>query len=149
MIPRRLGSGPTWLDAGADDYLTKPFGSRELLARLRVALRRTTAATGEDQPVFALRDLDVDLAHRRVKVRGEEISLTRTEYRLLQLLVAHAGRVLTHGQILREAWGPTAIEHVHYVRVHMANLRRKLELDPAQPEYIVTELGVGYRLESE
>lgn len=135
------------LDAGADDYLTKPFGVGELLARLRVALRhaaRTGDATAD--AVFAVGDLRVDLAARRVFMAKAEIHLTPTEYKLLTTLVRHAGKVLTHGQLLREVWGPNAVAHTHYVRVYMAQLRHKLEPDPNRPRYLLTEPGVGYRL---
>jgi two-component system KDP operon response regulator KdpE len=132
------------LDAGADDYLTKPFGVNELLARLRVALRH--AQTGPEQrQVLEAGPLRIDLARREVTVDGKEIHLTPTEYRVLGLLAQHAGKVLTHRQILREVWGPNATE-AHYVRVQMAELRKKLEADPARPRLLVTEAGVGYRL---
>jgi len=132
------------LDAGADDYLTKPFGVNELLARMRVALRHASAAPGAE-PVFEAGPLRVDLARREVTVGGQEARLTPTEFRLLALLARHAGKVLTHRQILKEVWGPAATE-VHYVRVHMAELRKKLEAEPARPRLLVTEPGVGYRL---
>jgi len=132
------------LDAGADDYLTKPFGVNELLARLRVALRH--AQSGPEQPpVLEAGPLRIDLARREVTVEGREVRLTPTEYRLLALLARHAGKVLTHRQILRDVWGPNATE-AHYVRVHMAELRKKIEADPARPRLLVTEPGVGYRL---
>jgi two-component system KDP operon response regulator KdpE len=132
------------LDAGADDYLTKPFGVNELMARLRVALRHARA--GPEQPVAVeAGPLRVDLSRREVTVDGREVRLTPTEYRLLALLARHAGKVLTHRQILREVWGPNATE-AHYVRVHMAELRKKIEADPARPRLLVTEPGVGYRL---
>jgi two-component system KDP operon response regulator KdpE len=133
------------LDAGADDYLTKPFGMGELLARLRVALRR--AATGDGgEAVFTLGDLMVDLGLRLVFRGGTEVHLTPIEYKLLTALVRHAGRVLTHRQLLKDVWGPNALEHTHYVRVYMTQLRHKLEHDPAQPRYLVNEAGIGYRL---
>jgi two-component system KDP operon response regulator KdpE len=132
------------LDAGADDYLTKPFGVNELLARLRVALRHARSAP-EAPPVFEAGPLRVDLARREVAVEGREVRLTPTEFRLLALLARHAGKVLTHRQILKEVWGPNATE-AHWVRVHMAELRKKIEADPARPRLLVTEPGVGYRL---
>jgi two-component system, OmpR family, KDP operon response regulator KdpE len=132
------------LDAGADDYLTKPFGVNELLARLRVALRHTGPGVNPD-PVFAVGPLHVDLARREVTVDGREVRLTPTEFRLLALLARHAGKVLTHRQILKEVWGPAATE-AHYVRVQMAELRKKIEAEPARPRLLLTEPGVGYRL---
>lgn len=132
------------LDAGADDYLTKPFGAGELLARMRVALRR--ASQSGAQPVFASGDLTVDLARRVVAVAGQEVQLTPTEYDLLRVLVTHAGKVLTHRQLLREVWGVGYGQEMHMLRVNISNLRRKIEPDPARPRYILTEPGVGYRL---
>ena len=132
------------LDAGADDYLTKPFGVNELLARLRVALRHAQATPAGD-PVLEAGPLRVDLARREVTVEGREVRLTPTEFKLLALLARHAGKVLTHRQILKDVWGPNATE-AHWVRVHMAELRKKVELDPARPRLLVTEPGVGYRL---
>jgi two-component system, OmpR family, KDP operon response regulator KdpE len=132
------------LDAGADDYLTKPFGVNELLARLRVALRHAQPGAAEPSVIEA-GPLRIDLARREVTVDGREVRLTPTEYRLLALLGRHAGKVLTHRQILREVWGPNATE-AHYVRVQMAELRKKIESDPARPRLLVTEPGVGYRL---
>ena len=136
------------LDAGADDYLTKPFGLGELLARLRVALRHA-AGDGAAEPVVAVGDLRVDLGARLV-FRGEaEVHLTPIEYRLLAALARHAGKVLTHRQLLKEVWGPNAVEHTHYVRVYMTQLRHKLEDDPSRPRYLITEAGVGYRMKVE
>jgi two-component system KDP operon response regulator KdpE len=134
------------LDAGADDYLTKPFGVEELLARMRVALRRQLALEAGDEPVFTLGTLRVDLEKRRVFVGDDEKRLTPTEYRLLTLLVRHAGKVLTHRQILKEVWGPPYVNETQYLRVYMGQLRHKLESEPARPRYLVTEPGVGYRL---
>jgi two-component system KDP operon response regulator KdpE len=135
------------LDAGADDYVTKPFGIGELLARMRVALRRLNAPGPE--PVFTTGALSVDLGRRLVSVDGQETPLTPTEYDLLRVLVTHAGKVLTHRHLLREIWGAGYTEDVHTLRVNISNLRRKLEPDPARPTYIVTEPGVGYRLRAE
>ena len=132
------------LDAGADDYVTKPFGTAELLARLRVALRHADKAP--EEPVFHSGQLVIDLASRRVTVAGEEVALTATEYNLLRLLVRHAGKVLTHRFLLREVWGPNAEKQNHYLRVYMARLREKLEVNPSESSIILTEPGVGYRL---
>jgi len=132
------------LDAGADDYVTKPFSTAELLARLRVAQRRARPA--EEASTFTHGGLHVDLASRVVTVDGNEISLSATEYALLRLLVRHAGRILTHRQMLREIWGPNAEEHRQYLRVYVTHLRRKIERDPQHPAHIKTESGVGYRL---
>jgi len=133
------------LDAGADDYLTKPFGVGELLARLRVALRH--AARGADgSQVFEAGPLKVDLSARRVDLGGREVHLTPIEYRLLTVLIKHAGKVLTHRHLLKEVWGPSHVEDAHYLRIYMAQLRRKLEEDPTRPRYLLTEPGVGYRL---
>lgn len=132
------------LDNGADDYVTKPFSSGELLARLRVAQRH--AVPTSETAVFRSGHLEVDLAARIVKRKGEEVKLTATEYALLRLFVQHAGKVLTHRQILREVWGPNYVEQTHYLRVYLAHLREKLEANPAQPELLTTEPGVGYRL---
>jgi two-component system KDP operon response regulator KdpE len=138
------------LDAGADDYLTKPFGSEELLARMRVALRHAARVRGEGgDAVFEAGELRVDLAARLVWRSGTEVRLTRTEYRLLAVLVQNGGRVVTHRQLLREVWGPGSSSETHYLRVYMAQLRHKLEDDPAQPRYLLTETGVGYRLRAE
>jgi len=137
------------LDAGADDYVTKPFGVGELLARMRVAARNAARiAAGSGEPVFVVGDLRVDLAARRVSLAGKEVHLTRTQFNLLAVLVKHAGKVVTHRQLLREVWGPGSTE-AHYVRVYMGHLRHKLEADPAQPRYLITEIGVGYRLLTE
>ncbi|ABQ25426.1 response regulator [Geotalea uraniireducens] len=132
------------LDAGADDYLTKPFGIGELTARIRVTLRRSMQQVPE--PVYRINELEVDLPRRRVTVRGEEVQLTPTEYELLRLLVTHAGKVLTHSQILRQIWGVAYVEQPHVLRVNISNLRHKIETDPSRPRYILTEPGVGYRL---
>jgi two-component system KDP operon response regulator KdpE len=138
------------LDAGADDYLTKPFGAGELLARMRVALRNAArAGAGAGETVFRTGDLAVDLAARRVSVGGNEVHLTRTQYKLLTTLVKNAGKVVTHRQLLREVWGPGAVEQSHYLRVYMGQLRHKLEKDPARPRYLETETGVGYRLRAD
>jgi len=137
------------LDAGADDYLTKPFGIGELLARLRVALRHAATPEGGGEPVFEVGDLKVDLGARLVFRNGVEVHLTPIEYKLLATLVRHAGKVVTHRQLLKEAWGPNAVEQTHYVRVYMTQLRHKLEGDPSRPRYLLTESGVGYRLRSE
>lgn len=134
----------TALDSGADDYVTKPFGIGELLARMRVALRKSIPQSPE--PVYRVDGLEVDLEHRRVFVQGNEVQLTPTEYDLLRLLVTHAGKVLTHNQILRQMWGPAYMEQPHLLRVNISNLRRKIEPEPNRPRYILTELGVGYRL---
>jgi two-component system KDP operon response regulator KdpE len=137
------------LDAGADDYLTKPFGLGELLARIRVALRHAQAGAPDKGGVFSVANLKVDLAQRRIHVDGKEVHLTPIEYRLLAVLVKYAGRVLTHRQLLKEVWGPGYVERSHYLRVHMASLRHKLEADPARPRFLLTEIGVGYRLAAE
>jgi two-component system, OmpR family, KDP operon response regulator KdpE len=131
------------LDHGADDYVTKPFSSGELLARLRVAQRR--AAPRPELTVYRNGQLEVDFSSRIVKLNGAEVKLTATEYSLLRLFVQHAGKVLTHQQILREVWGPNCVEQTHYLRVYVAHLREKLEPDPSQPRLILTEPGIGYR----
>ena len=132
------------LDAGADDYVTKPFSTGELLARIRAALRHRQPQSGD--AVFRSGDIEVDLAARVVKREGREVKLTPIEYALLRLFVVHAGKVLTHRQLLREVWNENAIEHTHYLRVHIAHLRDKLEKDTSLPTLIVTEPGIGYRL---
>lgn len=132
------------LDHGADDYMTKPFSAGELLARLRTAQRHSLK--GEEMKVFRSNQLEVDLVARVVKVNGTEVRLSATEYSLLRLLVQHAGKVLTHRQIMREVWGPNAVGQTHYLRVYMSHLREKLEIDPAQAKLFITEPGVGYRL---
>ena len=137
------------LDAGADDYLTKPFGTAELLARLRVALRRTQAGTTPDSSTLQIGTWHIDLAGHVVTVDGADVHLTPIEFRLLALLARNAGKVLTYRMILREIWGPHAVEQPHYVRVHMAELRKKLEREPARPRHLLTEPGVGYRLKVE
>jgi two-component system, OmpR family, KDP operon response regulator KdpE len=135
------------LDGGADDYLTKPFGVGELLARLRAALRR--AAQTANEPVFTSGNLKVDLARRLVTVSGQEVQLTPTEYELLHVLVNHAGKVLTHRHLLHEVWGAEYGEEFHMLHVNISNLRRKIEADPARPQFIITEPGVGYRLRAD
>jgi len=135
------------LDAGADDYLTKPFGVNELLARIRVALRHALAsASSTGESVLEIGPLRLDLARREVRAAGAEVHLTPLEYRLLALLAQNAGKVLTHRQILKEVWGPGAANETHYLRVFMAQLRRKIEADPARPRLLLTEPGVGYRM---
>ena len=135
------------LDAGADDYLTKPFGVEELLARMRVALRHAARAeSGKEDSEFVEDSLRVDLGRRQVFFRGEEVQLTPHEYRLLQTLIQQAGKVVTHRQLLKEVWGINSIGQTHYLRVYMAQLRHKLEADPTHPRLLLTEPGVGYRL---
>ncbi|WP_198970156.1 two-component system response regulator KdpE [Xylophilus sp. ASV27] len=136
------------LDAGADDYLTKPFGTGELLARVRANLRRPRAAgvAAEEAGLFRFGEVEVDAHARIVRRAGSEVHLTPIEYRLLAQLVAQPGRVLTHRQLLREVWGPSHAEQSHYLRIYMGHLRQKLEADPAQPRHLLTETGVGYRL---
>lgn len=137
------------LDVGADDYLTKPFGVEELLARMRVALRHAALPAGPPEPIFESGGLRMDLAQRRVWRQGEEIHLTPTEYKLLAAMVRQAGKVLTHRQLLKEVWGTNYQNQSHYVRVYLAQLRQKIELDPARPRLLLTEPGVGYRLRVE
>jgi two-component system KDP operon response regulator KdpE len=140
----------TALDAGADDFVNKPFAVGELLARLRAALRRSTLSGGQTLPsVFRTGEIEVHLGKRRVVVAGAEVHLTRIEYKLLEVLIRHADQVVTHGQLLKEVWGPNHGEQIHYLRVYMLQLRRKVEGDPTQPRYLRTEAGVGYRLATE
>lgn len=135
------------LDAGADDYLTKPFGVGELIARIRVALRHRSAGVKDRADgVFTVANVKVDMGRRRVFVADCEVHLTPIEYRLLALLIQHAGRVVTHRQLLKEVWGPSYVENSHYLRVYMGALRHKLEADPTRPRFLLTEAGVGYRL---
>lgn len=133
------------LDAGADDYLTKPFSVIELLARIRVVERHIVPEDSQEK-LFRLEDLEVDLSNRLVKLSGKEVHLTATEYNLLKLLVKHAGRVITHRQILKEIWGPNSVEHTQYLRVYMGHLRKKLEPKPSSKKLIINEPGIGYRL---
>ena len=141
------------LDAGADDYITKPFGVGELLARVRANLRRPRAAAGEGSsnatkadPVFRFGEVELDRVARLVRRAGVEVHLTPIEYRLLTVLISNAGRVMTHRQLLREVWGPSHAQQSHYLRIYMGHLRQKLEADPAQPRHLLTEIAVGYRL---
>ena len=135
------------LDAGADDYLTKPFNAGELLARIRVALRHASRrSAGQQEPVFVLQNLRVDLSQRQVFVGDSEVHLTPIEYKLLKVLIHHAGKVITHSQLLKEVWGPAHVNEVQYLRVYMTQLRHKLEADPARPRFLMNEPGIGYRL---
>jgi two-component system KDP operon response regulator KdpE len=138
------GDKVTALDAGAEDYLTKPFGASELLARIRVVLRRVGGAPAPD--VIEVGPIKIDQPRHTVTVAGQDVHLTPIEFRLLLELARTPGRVLTHRQLLREIWGPNAVDEVHYLRVHMGALRRKIEADPARPHWLLTEAGVGYRL---
>ena len=137
------------LDAGADDYLTKPFGVGELMARMRVALRHSRKNAGEDNPVFAVGDMKIDFARRIVTLREQQVHLTPIEYKLLTTLAMNAGKVITHQHLLKQVWGPAYAEESHYLRVYMRQLRHKIESEPAQPRYLLTEPGVGYRLADE
>lgn len=137
------------LDAGADDYLTKPFGVGELMARMRVALRHRRTSTGEDNPVFVVGDLKIDFVRRMVTMSDEQVHLTPIEYKLLTTLAMNAGKVITHQHLLKEVWGPAYAEESHYLRVYMRQLRHKIEREPAQPRYLLTEPGIGYRLVDE
>jgi two-component system, OmpR family, KDP operon response regulator KdpE len=135
------------LDVGADDYVSKPFGASELLARIRVAIRHAAGASHEaDEAAYKVGELQVDRLRRHVSLGGTEVRLTPTEYKLLTTLIRHAGKVVTHQQLLREVWGPAHTDQGHYVRIYMAHLRHKLETEPARPRYLLTEPGVGYRL---
>jgi two-component system KDP operon response regulator KdpE len=135
------------LDAGADDYLTKPFNAGELLARIRVALRHAARQNADQQePVFVLHDLRVDLAQRLVYLDDKEVHLTPIEYKLLTVLIRHAGKVITHRQLLKDVWGPAHVEELQYLRVYMTQLRHKLEVDPTRPRFLMNEPGIGYRL---
>lgn len=135
------------LDAGADDYLTKPFSVGELMARVRALMRRGRQGVDESGPLIQFGDVEVDLSRRRVSRGGQEVRLTPIEYRLLALLLANAGKVMTHRHLLREVWGPSFVDSAHYLRVYLGHLRQKLEADPAQPRHLLTEVGVGYRLQ--
>jgi two-component system KDP operon response regulator KdpE len=134
------------LDAGADDYLVKPFGIGELLARIRVALRHKPTTPNGEEGIFTVAELVVDMIHRKITVGGTEVHLTPIEYRVLTVLIKHAGKVLTHQFLLKEVWGPSYVERAHYLRVYMGTLRHKLEEDPTRPRFLLTEVGVGYRL---
>jgi two-component system KDP operon response regulator KdpE len=135
------------LEAGANDYLTKPFGTRELLARIRVALRNRPSAAAPPSPVVTFGAIRVDLDQRRVTFKGEKVHLTPHEFKLLATLIRHSGKVLTHNQLLKEVWGVTNLHQTHYLRVYMNQLRHKLEEDPTRPRHFITEVGIGYRLE--
>ncbi len=136
------------LDAGADDYMTKPFGMDELLARLRAAVRRAAAATGADDPVVETKSFTVDLSAKKVIKNGSEVHLTPTEWGMLEMLVRNRGKLVGREELLREVWGPKYARETHYLRVFLAQLRRKLEDDPSRPHHLLTEAGMGYRFES-
>jgi two-component system KDP operon response regulator KdpE len=135
------------LDAGADDYMTKPFGSEELAARLRALLRRS--GEGADEPVISIGELEIDLAARAVRRGGEEVHLTPIEYDLLRVLALNRGKLVTHRHLLHEVWGPGYEDELHYLRVHVAHIRSKIEPDPSRPRYVITDPGVGYRLQED
>lgn len=137
------------LDAGADDYVTKPFNSMELLARIRVALRHASRNAAPEDPLFHSGELMVDLSARTVTVAGNPVHLTPTEYKILHILIRHAGKLVTHRQLLKDVWGPDSLHETQYLRVHMANLRAKIERQPAQPKLLLTDPGIGYRLAAE
>jgi two-component system KDP operon response regulator KdpE len=133
------------LDAGADDYLAKPFSVGELLARVRAALRRRDNSTSQGSSLVTFGECEIDLAHRQVRRHGDHVHLTPVEYKLAAALISREGQVMTHRQLLREVWGPGSVEHSHYLRIYLGHLRRKLEADPARPAHFLTETGVGYR----
>jgi two-component system, OmpR family, KDP operon response regulator KdpE len=135
------------LDAGADDYVTKPFGMDEFLARLRAAVRRASSSTEDDQPVIETSSFTVDLASKQVTKNGIEVHLTPTEWGMLEMLVRHRGKLVGREELLKEVWGPSYAKETHYLRVYLAQLRRKLEVDPSHPKHLITEAGMGYRFQ--